>query len=170
MNKPNSRIHNIQNCNYVIELCMGQLGIKAINIGGLDIVDGKANLVLGLVWQLCKIYLEERVGHIHEDKLVKWANQYVPETLKIHSLEDKSLSSGLLILYVVNGVCPNSVDFKLVKESKSEEERIENINYALSCCRRIGAQVMTQWEDINNVNSRFISILLAELQYISKQS
>ena len=49
-----------------------------MNIGGIDIVDGKVNLVLGLVWQLCKVYWEERVGHIQDSKLIQWANQFVP--------------------------------------------------------------------------------------------
>ena len=85
-NKLNSRIHVVQNCNYAIELCQEKLGIKIVNIGGVDIVDGKVNLVLGLVWQLCKVYWEERVGHIQEDKLISWANHYVPEHLRIHTL------------------------------------------------------------------------------------
>jgi hypothetical protein len=42
------------------------LNIKLIAIGGVDIVDGKASLILGVVWQLCKIYWEERVGVINE--------------------------------------------------------------------------------------------------------
>ena len=57
-NKLNSRIHIIQNCNYVLELCSEKLGMKHVNIGGVDIVDGKVNLVMGLVWQLCKVYWE----------------------------------------------------------------------------------------------------------------
>ena len=92
---------------------------------------------------------------------MKWANQYVPESLKIHSLEDKSISNGILLSYVINGVMPNSVDFNQLKDGKTEEGKIANINYALGCARRIGAQVMTLWEHIYNVNGRFISILLA---------
>ena len=58
----------------MVELCTEKLGMKLINVGGVDIVDGRVNLVLGLVWQLCKLYWEERVGHIRDDQLVKWAN------------------------------------------------------------------------------------------------
>ena len=54
----------MQNCNYVIEICKEKMNIKIVDIGGIDIVDGKVNLTLGLVWQLCKVYWEERVGDI----------------------------------------------------------------------------------------------------------
>jgi hypothetical protein len=36
-----------------------------MGIGGLDIVDAKVPLTLGVVWQLCKLYWEERVGKIN---------------------------------------------------------------------------------------------------------
>jgi hypothetical protein len=65
-NKLNSRIHIVQNCNYVIDICKEKLSVKLIGIGGVDIVDGRVSLTLGLVWQLCKIYWEERVGQIND--------------------------------------------------------------------------------------------------------
>ncbi len=55
-NKLENRINKVQNCNYVIDLCKNDLKIKIIAVGGIDIVDGKTTLVLGIVWQLCKLY------------------------------------------------------------------------------------------------------------------
>ena len=63
--KLHSRIHIIQNCNYVVDICKDKLKAFLVNIGGVDIVDGKVSLTLGVVWQLCKIYWEERVGNIN---------------------------------------------------------------------------------------------------------
>lgn len=57
-NKLHSRIHIIQNCNYAIELSKEKFDVKLVNIGGMDIVDGKTTLTLGLVWQLYKQYWE----------------------------------------------------------------------------------------------------------------
>lgn len=45
----------------------------------MDLVDGKASLTLGVVWQICKIYWENRVGKINDEQLVNWANEKVPE-------------------------------------------------------------------------------------------
>lgn len=55
-NKLTSRIHIIQNGNYIVDLSKEQLQAKLVGIGGTDIVDGKTTLVLGLVWQICKLY------------------------------------------------------------------------------------------------------------------
>ena len=64
-NKLHSRIHIVQNCNYVVEICKDKLALKIMGIGGLDIVDAKVPLTLGVVWQLCKLYWEERVDKIN---------------------------------------------------------------------------------------------------------
>ncbi len=64
-NKTTSRIHIVQNCNYVVEICKN-LGVKVIGIDGVDIVDGKVSLTLGIVWQICKMYWEQRVGKIND--------------------------------------------------------------------------------------------------------
>lgn len=64
-NKLHSRIHIVQNCNYVVDICKDKLQLKIIGIGGIDIVDGRVSLTLGIVWQLCKLYWEERVGKIN---------------------------------------------------------------------------------------------------------
>lgn len=100
---------------------------------------------------------------------MSWANQYAPESVKIRGLDDKSLCNGLLFLYVINGIAPKSIDFEAVQDGKSEESRIANINLGLASARKIGAQVVTLWEHVLSCNSRFISLLLAELQYISKR-
>lgn len=53
------------------------MGVKVIGVDGIDIVDGKVNLTLGLVWQICKMYWEERVGKINEEQLIAWGNTKV---------------------------------------------------------------------------------------------
>lgn len=65
-NKVDKRVICVQNCNYVVDLCKNNLKIQVHNIGGVDIVDGKVTLDLGLIWQLCKMYWTERCGDISE--------------------------------------------------------------------------------------------------------
>lgn len=64
--KYSSRVHKIQNCNYVIELCQQKLGLKIVNISGMDIVDKNINLSLSILWQICNLYWERRVGKINK--------------------------------------------------------------------------------------------------------
>ena len=113
--KLHSRIHIVQNCNYVIEICKEKMNIKIVDIGGVDIVDGKVNLTLGLVWQLCKVYWEERVGQVNEEELVKWGNDRVPSEHRIKNFKDKSLANCQFFLKVIESIEPAAVDFKRLK-------------------------------------------------------
>lgn len=118
--KLHSRIHIIQNCNYVVDICKDKLKAVLVNIGGVDIVDGKVSLTLGVVWQLCKIYWEERVGNINQQKLVLWANSKVSEEFKIKNFKDKSLRNCLFLLHLINSIKSNLVDFSKVPSGDSE--------------------------------------------------
>lgn len=137
-NKLNSRIHIIQNSNYVVELCKDNLKLKIIGIGGVDLVDAKVSLTLGVVWQLCKLYLEERVGKINEEQLVEWGNSKVPAEHQIKNLKDKSIRNCKFLLNVIESVHPGTVDFSKVKEGDTEEDQISKINYTLSAARKLG--------------------------------
>lgn len=130
----------------------------------MDIVDAKVPLTLGVVWQLCKLYLEERVGKINEEKLVEWGNSKVPAEHQIKNLKDKSLRNCKFLLNVIESVHPGTVDFSKVKEGDSEEEQISKINYTLSAARKLGCEILALWEHVDEVNARFISLFLAELQ------
>ena len=108
-----NRIFIIQNCNYVVEIC-NKLGTVLVGVGGIDIVDGSVTLTLAVVWQLCKMYWEERVGKINEEHLVSWANERVPAEHHIKNFKDKSLRNCMLLLHVINSMKPNMVDFTKV--------------------------------------------------------
>lgn len=89
--KLHSRIHIIQNCKNAVEISQKNMDVKLVGIGGIDIVDGNVNLTLGLVWQLCKVYWEERVGKIDEKALLAWGNERVPPEHQIKSFKDPAL-------------------------------------------------------------------------------
>ena len=55
----------IQNCNYAVDIVKDKLKAVLVGVNGVDITDARVNLTLGVVWQLCKIYWEERVGIIN---------------------------------------------------------------------------------------------------------
>lgn len=47
------RLKKVENANYFVELCKTcPLKLSMVNIGGLDIVDGKKKMVLSVIWQL----------------------------------------------------------------------------------------------------------------------
>lgn len=144
--------------------------MKLIGIDGVDIVDGKVTLTLGLVWQICKIYWEERVGKINDEQLVSWGNSKVPADLHIKNLKDPGIANCRFLLTIINSIKPNTADFSKLKQSNSEEDQISNINYTIASARKLGAEVMTLWEHIKESNPRYVGILLAELQHVEKTS
>lgn len=111
----------------------------------MDIVDGNVSLTLGVVWQLCKLYWEERVGKINEEVLVNWANERVPEEFRIKNFKDKSLRNCMFLLHLINSMKPNTVDFTLIPKGDSEDEQIEKINYTLSSARKLGCEIIALW-------------------------
>ena len=85
--------------------------------------------------------------------------------LQIKSFKEKSLSNCQYFLKIIDSIKPKTVDFTKIREVTSEEDSIANINYTIASARKMGAQVMTLWEHILEVNPKFIAILMAELEY-----
>ena len=144
------------------------MDIKLIGVDGVDIVDGKVTLTLGVVWQICKIYWEQRVGKINDEQLVQWGNSRVPSEFHIKSLKDPSIANCKFLLHIIESIKPHTVDFSKLKDSNSEEDQISNINYTIASARKLGAEVLALWQHIKESNSKYVGILLAELQHISK--
>lgn len=168
-NKLNQRIFIIQNCNYVLDIVRSR-GLANATFGteGVDIVDMRETLVLGLVWQLCQYYWRERVGAIKDEYLVGWANERVPQQLRITGLRDKSLSNCQFFLALLTSIEPQAVDHSKVRAGRTDDEQIANINYMIGISRRMGAQVMMVWEHVKMVDSRFIYTYLAELHRLAQ--
>lgn len=135
----------MQNCNYAVDLSKEKFNVVLVNIAGVDIVDGKPILTLGLVWQLYKQYWEERVGKIDDHALIKWGNEKVPPELQTKNFKDPSLSNCQYFLHIIDSIKPKSVDYSKLREVSSEEDKIANINYTIASARKMGAQVMTLW-------------------------
>jgi plastin-1 len=107
-----------------------------VGIQGSDIVDGTKTLVLGLVWQLMRLSINQTLASISKNgkgvadqDMVKWANETVKKGGKssvMRSFKDKSLANGVFFLDLLNGVKPGYVDYSLVTQGKDEEEQRMN--------------------------------------------
>ena len=53
---PKMEIHRTINCNYAVELTKTINEVKVIGVGGKDFVDKKKKLMMGILWQLMKLY------------------------------------------------------------------------------------------------------------------
>lgn len=131
-------------------------------IGGSDILDGNKKLVIAVVWQLVRLNYLKIIGSQSEDDLVKWANGLIGD-LQIKNLKDSSLSNGQYLLKLCSSIEPDAIDWDIVRPGDTEEEKENNAKYIISIARKLGAVIFCVWEDIGNVNSKMLLVLVCSL-------
>ena len=130
-----SRFKAVENTNYAVDLAKAN-GMHIVGIQGSDIVDGTRTLVLGLVWQLMRLSINQTLASISKNgkgvtdqDMVKWANETVKKGGKsstMRSFKDPTLSNAVFFLDLLNGVKPGYVDYSLVHHGSGEEEKRQN--------------------------------------------
>uniref|UniRef100_A0A3Q3W9F2 Plastin-3 n=1 Tax=Mola mola TaxID=94237 RepID=A0A3Q3W9F2_MOLML len=163
-------LKKIENCNYAVELGTDKAGFSLVGIGGQDLNEGNQTLTLALVWQLMRRYtlnILEDLGHgevAGDDLIVSWVNKTLSEAGKtpIRSFKDKTISTSIPVLDLIDAIQPESVNFDLVKTgSLSDEDKLDNAKYAVSMARKIGAKVYALPEDLIEVNPKMVMTMFA---------
>lgn len=75
---------------------------------------------------------------------------------KISNVKDKSLSSSLFFLDLINSIKPGIVDSNLVKPGNDIKEQKLNANYAISLARKLGATIFILPEDILEIQPKMV--------------
>jgi len=104
-----SRIVKVQNANYALEVSK-LFKIQLINVGGIDFVDGKKKLVLGVIWQLFRKDVLKTLGDLTDDKILEWGNSRVPEEFKVASFKDPKLKKGHFFFKILESIEPRAID------------------------------------------------------------
>lgn len=174
-----SRFKALENTNYGVEIGKAN-NFSLVGIEGSDIVDGNKLLTLGLVWQLMRRNIVNTLSslgngkNVSDSDILKWANSQVSKGGKsgpIRSFKDQSLSNGVYLLDVLNGIKPGYVDYDLVYQDANmgEDEKYANARLAISIARKLGALIWLVPEDINEVRSRLILSFVGSLMSIADQ-
>lgn len=174
-----SRFKALENTNYGVEIGKAN-NFSLVGIEGSDIVDGNKLLTLGLVWQLMRRNIVNTLSslgngkNVSDSDILKWANSQVSKGGKsgpIRSFKDQSLSNGIYLLDVLNGIKPGYVDYDLVYQDANmgEDEKYANARLAISIARKLGALIWLVPEDINEVRSRLILSFVGSLVSIADQ-
>jgi len=151
-------MEQLENCNYAVELGK-QLRFSLVGIDGKDIHDGNSTLTLALVWQLMRAYtlsiLTRLAGDenkaIGEKEIVEWVNNKLKEAGKesqIRSFNDKSISTSMPILDLIDAIKPGSINYSQLSEVTTDEEKLANAKYAISMARKANARIYALPEDI----------------------
>jgi plastin-1 len=167
-----SRFKAVENTNYAVELGKSN-NFSLVGIEGADITDGQKTLTLGLVWQLMRRNivltlksLSSNGRELSDSDILRWAQDTARKGGKaasVRSFKDPSLSTGIFLLDVLNGIKPGYVDYDLVTPGHTEDERYANAKLAISIARKMGALIFLVPEDINEVRARLILTFVGSL-------
>jgi len=96
-------------------IALNEVGIKLVNIGPDDILQGNQKLILGLVWQMILHFkMQAKEGGSANKELLEWVNSKIP-AYNIKNF-DKDWQSGKAICALVEAVLPGQMklpaDFK----------------------------------------------------------
>ena len=75
----------------------------------------------------------------------------------------------MFLLQLIDSIKPGMVDYSKVPPGDSEEDQIAKINYTISMARKMGCEIIALWEHVNESNAKYVSLIVAELQYQSKK-
>lgn len=176
VNKPpypklGANMKKLENCNYAVELGKHPAKFSLVGIGGQDLNDGNQTLTLALVWQLMRRYtlnVLEDLGDgqkANDDIIVSWVNRTLNEAGKstsIQSFKDKTISSSLAVVDLIDAIQPGCINYDLVKSGTlTEDDKHNNAKYAVSMARRIGARVYALPEDLVEVKPKMVMTVFA---------
>ncbi|XP_073497448.1 plastin-3 isoform X1 [Phyllobates terribilis] len=176
VNKPpypklGANMKKLENCNYAVDLGKNTAKFSLVGIGGQDLNDGNETLTLAVVWQLMRRYtlnVLEDIGDgqkVNDDIIVNWVNKSLADSGKsssIQNFKDKSISTSLPVVDLIDAIQPGSINYDLVKSGTlSDDDKHKNATYAVSMARRIGARVYALPDDLVEVKPKMVMTVFA---------
>ncbi|XP_035583751.1 plastin-1 isoform X2 [Zalophus californianus] len=176
VNKPpypalGGNMKKIENCNYAVELGKNKAKFSLVGIAGQDLNEGNSTLTLALVWQLMRRYTLNVLSDLGEGEkvndeiIIKWVNQTLKSAKKntsISNFKDKSISTSLPVLDLIDAIAPNAVRQEMIKrDNLSEEDKLNNAKYAISVARKIGARIYALPDDLVEVKPKMVMTVFA---------
>ncbi|XP_065604123.1 plastin-1 [Cyrtonyx montezumae] len=161
----------IENCNYAVELGKTKAKFSLVGIAGHDLNEGNPTLTLALIWQLMRRYTLNVLSDLGEGEkvndeiIIKWVNQTLANANKktsITSFKDKSISTSLPVLDLIDAIAPKAVRQEMVKrEDLSNQDKLNNAKYAISVARKIGARIYALPDDLVEVKPKMVMTVFA---------
>ncbi|NWI24388.1 PLSI protein, partial [Sula dactylatra] len=176
VNKPpypllGGNMKKIENCNYAVELGKTKAKFSLVGIAGHDLNEGNPTLTLALVWQLMRRYTLNVLSDLGEGEkvndeiIIKWVNETLAKANKqtsITSFKDKSISTSLPVLDLIDAIAPKAVRPEMVKrEDLAYQDKLNNAKYAISVARKIGARIYALPDDLVEVKPKMVMTVFA---------
>jgi len=176
--KPLSKFQQLENCNYAI-LLGKDLKFSLVGIGGQDIQGGNKKLTLAIIWQAMRMYvlnflkvISKGGKDITDADIIHWANEKVKASGKDTSMQDfkdKSLSTSKFIFDLLHACNAQSINFENVIHASTDEDKLKNASYAISCTRKMGCTVFLLPEDIVEVKDKLLMTFFGAIMQVYGQ-
>jgi len=176
--KPNNKFKKLTNCNYAVVLGK-QLKLSLVNVGGNDIVDRNKKLILGFTWQLMRYHMLKFLANVSvngkqvtDKDILEWCNKTVQDAEKsthINGFNDQEISKGVFFIHLISGVEPEIIDWSLVTDGNTDDDKLLNSRYAISLARKIGAIIFLLPEDIVEVKAKMCLTFGAAVMAVALQ-
>lgn len=176
--RPTMVFKRVENLNYAVVLSKGPFKFSLVGVAGKDINDGNRKLTLALIWQLMRAHLvgflatlrqSAEGGKLSDEEIVRWANERTRGSgyhSAMRDLSDKSLANGAFLLDLLSAIEPRCVNRGLITAGATDEDKVLNAKYAISCARKLGCCVFCLPEDLVEVRPKMIlSFVAAVMAY-----
>uniref|UniRef100_H9G9I2 Plastin-3 n=1 Tax=Anolis carolinensis TaxID=28377 RepID=H9G9I2_ANOCA len=158
--KLGANMKKLENCNYAVDLGKHPAKFSLVGIGGQDLNDGNPTLTLALVWQLMRRHTLNMLEDLGDGQ--KANDDIYCECVPFLPFKDKSISSSLAVVDLIDAIQPGCINYDLVKTGDlSEEDKHSNAKYAVSMARRIGARVYALPDDLVEVKPKMVMTVFA---------
>ena len=99
------------------------------------------------------------IGSKTEEDLLAW----VSETEPVSTFNDRKFEDGRLLIRLAATIEPRVVNWDLVHEGQTDEDKMMNAKYAISIARKLGAIIFMVWDDIPKINKKMLLIFVCSL-------
>lgn len=164
-----NQIKRTMNCSTAVNSAKN-MGCKTPGVSGSNIVKGDRKSILAIVWQVVRFEYLKYIGQQSEKDLFNWANNLVEdESQRVTGFKDKSLSTSVWYFHVFQAIAPGCVNWEIVTQGETDEDKEMNAKYAISIARMLGAVVFCVWEDLVDCNQKMMLVLVSALKRVSDE-
>ncbi|XP_048844394.1 plastin-1 isoform X2 [Brienomyrus brachyistius] len=166
-----SNMKKLENCNYAVDLGKQEAKFSLVGIGGENINEGSQMHTLALVWQIMRRYTLMVLSvlgdgeKVNDQIIIDWVNDSLQRGKKstfITSFKDKSISTSLPVIDLIDTIAPNAIKAEMVKRDDfTNDDKLNNAKYAISVSRKIGAKVYALPEDLVEVKPKMVLTVFA---------
>ena len=103
------------------------------------------------------------IGNKTDADLLAWCNEVCQPETPLANFADPGFADGKILIKMAGNIEPRIINWDLVTEGQTDEEKELNAKYAISIARKLGAIIFMVWDDIPRLNKKMLLIFTCSL-------